>query len=205
MNKISPDPDLKLLTPADAAKRLVVSPITLRLWAEKGLIQARTTLGGHRRYPLSEVNRVLQRQGHPNVAPPRIMIVDDDPFVSAVLREFLTGLSASVEVGIANDGFAAGRQVVTFMPDIILLDLMMPGMDGFEVCHQIKKDPSTERIRVIAMTGYLTEENVTRVLSAGAEACLAKPVDHGELLAALNLPLGLAPNPNQHAPISAEG
>lgn len=193
-NNLTAINDTELLTPAELAKRLGVSPITLRKWANMGLLQSQATLGGHRRYPLSEVERLLQRHNRQQSPQIQIMIVDDDLFVSAILREFLTGLSPSITVGIANDGFAAGRQVSTFRPDIILLDLMMPGMNGFEVCHQIKSAPSTARIRVIAMTGYPTEENIKRVQAAGAEACLAKPVDNSELLAVLNLPQSLVLN-----------
>jgi two-component system cell cycle response regulator len=65
---------------------------------------------------------------------------------------------------------------------------MMPGMDGFEVCRRVKNDPATATIRVIAMTGYPTEENIKRILAAGAESCMTKPVDHAELLAVLDLP-----------------
>lgn len=189
--------DAELLTPAELAKRLRVSPITLRKWANMGLIQSHTTLGGHRRYPLSEVERLLRRDSLPRNSRLQIMIVDDDPFVSAILRDFLSNLSTSIVVEIASDGFAAGRKLATFMPDIILLDLMMPGMNGFEVCRQIKSESTTAQIRVIAMTGYPTEENIKRILSAGAEGCLAKPVDHGELLAALNLTQHLALNTSQ--------
>lgn len=184
--------DTEFFTPAELAKRLRVSPITLRKWANMGLLQCHTTLGGHRRYPLSEVERLLQRHSQPGNPPLQIMIVDDDPFVSAILQDFLSGLVTPIAVEVANDGFAAGRKLASFMPDIVLLDLMMPGMNGFEVCRQIKNDPATAQIRVIAMTGYPTEENVRQIVSAGAEACLTKPVDHGELLAVLNLPQSLA-------------
>lgn len=188
MNKFAATPDISLLTPNEAAKRLSVSPITLRKWADKGLILAITTLGGHRRYPLNEVERLLQRQQQTGVSPIKIMIVDDDPFVGEILQEFLSSLNTPVEVEVANDGFEAGRKLTTFMPNIILLDLMMPGMDGFDVCLRVKNTPATDQIRVIAMTGYPTDENIKRILAAGAEACLAKPVDHAELLAVLNLP-----------------
>lgn len=187
MKKFATNYNVDFLTPTEVSKRLRVSPLTLRKWADKGLIQAITTLGGHRRYPLGEVERLLQRHSQPNVSPLHIMIVDDDLFVSEVLQEFLTNLSTPVVVEIANNGFEAGRKLTTFRPDIILLDLMMPGMDGLDVCHRVKDDPSTAKIRVIAMTGYPTEANIKRILSAGAEACLSKPVDHAELLTALNL------------------
>lgn len=188
MEKFTPISDSVFLTPDEAAKRLGVSPITLRKWAGKGLIQARTTPGGHRRYPLSEVTKLLQSQNSPASSPTRIMIVDDDPVVSGVLQEFLSNLATPLTVTIANDGFEAGRKLFTFMPDIIVLDLIMPGLDGFEVCRRVKNDPKTAKIRMIAMTGYPTQENIKRILSEGAEACLAKPIDSAELLAALNLP-----------------
>ncbi|MDP2963585.1 MAG: response regulator [Sulfurimicrobium sp.] len=186
--KKSPAYDMDYLTPTEAGKLLGVSPITLRKWADRGLIKARATLGGHRRYPLNEVERMLQWQNQPNTSPIQIMIVDDDPFISEVLQEFLSNLKVPVAVEIANNGFEAGRKLAAIMPDIILLDLMMPGMDGFDVCRRVKNDPDSSGIRVIAMTGYPTGDNIRRILSAGAEACLSKPLDHAELLAALNLP-----------------
>ncbi|MCK5092197.1 MAG: response regulator, partial [Gammaproteobacteria bacterium] len=67
-------------------------------------------------------------------------------------------------------------------PNIVLLDLMMPGLDGFEVCRQLKDNPATSAIRVIAMTGYRTEENVKRIIEAGAEECLVKPIEQDSLL-----------------------
>lgn len=192
MGKSTRTPATALLSPGEAAKRLSVSPITLRKWADDGLIQAITTLGGHRRYPIGEVERLSQRQNQPASAPVRIMIVDDDLFVAEILREILNGLDISVAVEIANDGFEAGRQLASFMPDIILLDLMMPGLDGFDVCRRVKSDPVTARIRVIAMTGFPSEQNIQRILSAGAETCLAKPVERASLLDALKLSAHIA-------------
>jgi len=176
------------LTPSEAAERLKVSPITLRSWAEKGLIHARTTLGGHRRYLVSEIDMLMQRQSWPAASQLRVMIVDDDHVVSGILQKTLARLSATLLVEIANDGFEAGRMLSSFKPDVILLDLMMPGMDGFEVCRRVKSDPATAHIRVIAVTGHPSQENLERILAAGADACLAKPVDPSALLAALQLP-----------------
>lgn len=193
MNKKASSFDKNLLTPTEAANRLMVSPITLRKWAEKGLIQTLVTLGGHRRYPLSEVERLLQRRGPSSDAPLKIMIVDDDLLLSSLLQDFLTSLNIPVMVEMANDGFEAGRRFSIFKPNIILLDLMMPGMDGFEVCRRIKSEPANAQIRVIAMTSFPSKENVRQILAAGAEACLPKPVENEELIAALRLPeYGLA-------------
>lgn len=63
----------------------------------------------------------------------------------------------------------------------------MPGIDGYEVCKLIKSDPFTRHIRVIAITGFHTEENITRIMGAGAEACLQKPINRHELLETVGL------------------
>jgi two-component system cell cycle response regulator len=64
---------------------------------------------------------------------------------------------------------------------------MMSELDGFEVCRRIKQDPATAPIRVIALTGHPSPENVQRITAAGAEICLAKPIDNAELFAVLGL------------------
>ena len=64
-----------------------------------------------------------------------------------------------------------------FMPDVILLDLMMPNVDGFQVCERIKTDPVLRAIRIIAMSAYPSAENIERILAAGAEICVNKPLD----------------------------
>jgi DNA-binding response OmpR family regulator len=80
-------------------------------------------------------------------------------------------------VVVASDGFEAGRLVATFRPDIVLLDLKMPGLDGFQICRTIKADPDTSRTVVIAMTGYFSPETETRILECGAVRCFAKPFE----------------------------
>ena len=67
----------------------------------------------------------------------------------------------------------------------MILDLLMPGLDGFEVCRRLRSDPELSGVRVVALTGYATPENVQRILDAGADACLGKPIGPDELLAAI--------------------
>ena len=93
----------------------------------------------------------------------------------------------AVEIALAHSGFEAGYLAREFTPEVILLDLMMPTLDGFEVCEALKKDPATSHIRVVAMTGYHSEENVRRIMELGAAVCLAKPFEVEELLKAIGL------------------
>ncbi|TRX02639.1 response regulator [Candidatus Methylobacter oryzae] len=178
------------LSPREAAKLLMVSPITVRAWAQKGLLPSETTLGGHRRFLRESVEQFAkQSKAIPERSDLRVLIVDDDKQVAGFLVEWLSGLDEPFIVSSAADGFEAGSKVYTFEPDIILLDLMMPKLDGFAVCQQIKADPDTRDIRVIAMTGYPSLENEQRILEAGAEICISKPLDTKFLLGLLKAEL----------------
>ena len=83
--------------------------------------------------------------------------------------------------------------VESFKPDTVLLDLRMPGLDGFAVCRQLKTSPATAHIRVIAMTGYAPLESRAAIVEAGAEVCLAKPFTNDQLLGLLGLVPGAPP------------
>lgn len=176
------------LTPNDVAQWMMVSPVTVRGWAQKGILQAEVTPGGHRRFRREEVER-FARQWNPvgNKGPLRVLIVDDDKAVVGFLRELLEGGGYQTMVEVAHDGFDAGRKVHAFSPDIVLLDLMMPGITGVEVCRQIKSIPGPADVRIIAMSGYLSPENETQLLGAGAECCMTKPVDTTRLLRVMGL------------------
>lgn len=174
------------LSPSEAAKLLMVSPITVRAWAQKGLLPSETTLGGHRRFLRESVEQFAKQcKTLSKRNDLRILIVDDDKQVAGFLVEWLSGLDEPFTVSSAADGFEAGGKVHNFGPDIILLDLMMPKLDGFTVCRQIKEDPETHNIRIIAMTGYPSLENEQRILEAGAEICISKPLDTKFLLGLL--------------------
>ncbi len=182
-----------LLTPNDVAELLGVSPVTVRQWAQKGLISARTTPGGHRRFTREAVvdfARRMAMQVPESLAPPlgqRVLIVDDDRQLNGMLVALFKQRYPHVEVASAYDGFEAGRQVLRFKPSLVLLDIMMPGMDGVDVCRAIKSDETSRAARVIAMTGHHTKELEQRVISAGAERLLKKPFGIEELLAVCGL------------------
>lgn len=173
------------LTPAEVARQLLVSPVTVRQWAQKGWLKAEITGGGHRRFMRHEVERFARERGltlhNRRSMGLRILVVDDDRQFSKYLVELLQVEDGVEAVESAQDGFEAGLKVPNFNPDFILLDLMMKGMDGFEVCNMLKQLPSTRAIRIIAISGFLTEETRQRILDAGAESCLSKPFERSKL------------------------
>ncbi len=181
----------------DVAKICCVTPTTVIRWIEDGLIPAFKTVGGHRRVRREDLERVCQERGIPFALPTgnevgRILVVDDEPVVLDLVADVVRELEHKFEVEVAKDAFDAGRLVATFRPQLIFLDLMMPGVDGFEVCTRLKKDPATTHTEVIAITGYYTEANTERIIAAGAAFCLRKPLDvvevRGRVLEAFNLP-----------------
>jgi len=111
----------------------------------------------------------------------RILIVDDET-AARVALEFLLRREG-FEVRDAADGPAAIQECATFRPDLILLDIMMPGMDGFEVCRRIKATPETRLTPVVLITGLTTTEDRIMGINAGADDFLSKPIDLNELLA----------------------
>jgi excisionase family DNA binding protein len=176
------------LTPHEVAQWMMVSPVTVRGWAQKGLLQAEVTPGGHRRFRREEAER-FARQWNPvgNKGPLRVLVVDDDSAIVDFLKELLEGGENKTVVETAYDGFDAGRKVHAFSPDIVLLDLMMPGIKGIEVCRKIKQLPGLANVRVIAMSGVLSSENEAELLAAGAECWFSKPIDTTRLLKVMGL------------------
>jgi excisionase family DNA binding protein len=180
------------LTPTEVAELLMVNPVTVRQWAARGLLRSLTTPGGHRRFLLSDVEEFARSRGATPAArqsgrPERILIVDDDVNLSRLLQEVIQRRDANVKTEIARDGFEAGVKVESFRPHALVLDLMMPGIDGFEVCRRLRARPTLSHIRIVAVTGFASPENVDRILAAGADACLEKPIDSERLLEELGL------------------
>jgi CheY-like chemotaxis protein len=104
---------------------------------------------------------------------PLVLVVDDADDNRALFSEFLTHKGFRVEEAV--DGEHALLKTLSFIPDLIVMDLSMPVLDGWEATRQIKAHASTKHIPVIAITGHVTEENLQRARDAGADAVLVKP------------------------------
>ena len=175
---------------SEVAKYCHVTADTIRKWAEAGRIRVFKTPGGHRRIRREDLLKFLQENEIPihedlGTSDVKILIVDDEKAVVSVIRRFLERSQTGFEIEVAMDGFDAGHQVATFKPDIVFLDLRLPGMDGFEVTRRIKSDPQHAGTRIIAMTGYYEGEVAQRVVELGALLCLQKPFSPDDLRRAL--------------------
>lgn len=119
--------------------------------------------------------------GPPRGAPPRVLIVDDNPANIGVLVEALSG--AGYRVLVARDGQTAIEQAAYALPRVILLDVMMPGLDGFETCRRLQAVDTTCEIPVIFMTALTDVGDKVRAFEAGAVDYVTKPLQHAEVLA----------------------
>lgn len=119
-----------------------------------------------------------------------VLIVDDTPTNLEVLQEVLT--NANYEVLVAIDGESAIDQIQYARPDIILLDVMMPGMDGFETCRRLKANPDTSAIPVIFMTALSETADKVKGFETGAVDYITKPFQHSEVLARVKTQITLS-------------
>ncbi len=117
----------------------------------------------------------------------RILIADDNQANSELLEAYLAGIDCELEFAV--DGQDTLDKVVSFRPDLILLDVMMPKLSGFEVCHQLKGNPRTRSIMILMVTALNELGDIERAVAAGTDDFLCKPVNKLALLKRVELML----------------
>jgi len=115
----------------------------------------------------------------------RVLIVDDEESFARMLEKWIGTLPYEFEIDIAHNGFQAGYKARQYAPDLIFLDVMMPGVGGVEVVEALKSEPKTRHIRIIGLTGAATETTARRMVRLGAEQVLRKPFTHEDLVNAI--------------------
>lgn len=125
----------------------------------------------------------------------RVLIAEDDPQGLELLEAYLG--DSGYEVQTATDGEDTLRKVQTWQPDLILLDIMMPKISGFEVCKRLRGDPATQHIAVLMITALDQPSDVERAVEAGTEDFLTKPIHKTELLRRIRALLEARRNPRE--------
>jgi len=186
-------------TTYQVAKFLGVSLPTVVNWVKSGLLDAHKTPGGHRRIAHNDVIAFAREHDYPlsrellndNGGPAKVLVVDDEKDFSEMVREYLR-IKGGFEVEVADSGFQAGFTVARFKPDLILMDIMMPDMDGFEVHRMLRDDPDTRHIPVVACTAYRDEETERRIREDRFDGFVEKPLKLDRLLEVIQDKLGVA-------------
>lgn len=112
--------------------------------------------------------------------PARILIADDNPQGAELLEAYLA--DGNYELKIASDGEQTLQLIHSWHPDLILLDIMMPRMSGFEVCKRLRADPSTANLAVLMITALDQPSDIDRAVDAGTDEFLSKPINKSELI-----------------------
>lgn len=177
-------PSATYYTTHQVAQVLGVSVPTVVNWIEAGRLGAHRTPGGHRRIAHRQLVAFAREHRLPLdrellLGPAgriRVLVVDDEEDFAALVREYFRLMRPEFDVDIAASGFAAGLAVARFQPHVILLDLMMPDIDGFEVFRILRADPETSGIPVIACTAFADEPTEARTRNAGFDGFVGKPI-----------------------------
>lgn len=123
---------------------------------------------------------------------PKVLIVDDDPLIRNLLGQILEPFEEKgVKILTANNGLVAIESVRRDHPDIVLLDVMMPKMNGFEVCSIIKKDPAISSVHIIMLTAKGQEIDKNKAIGIGADSYITKPFNIAELMNKVSDVLGI--------------
>ena len=176
------------LSTGEVARYCGVSPGAVWKWVKKGRLKAYRTPGGEYRIERGAFKAFLRENDLP-VDPSffarpvkRVLIIDDEPTIVEVVVRAVQQLEESIEGATAADGFEASLQIATFKPDVLILDLMMPHIDGFEVCRSVRRNPSTAHIKILIITAFGIHENIERALALGADDFVHKPLNIPALL-----------------------
>lgn len=189
--KKKPKKDPRFVTTREASEMLGVALRTVQLWAEKGSLTAWTTAGGHRRIVRGSVEALLARQQaaieeYSKRGQLTLLVVDDDPVYLELVKLKVKEWSLPITLISASDGFEGLLKIGECKPDIVVSDLKMPGMDGFQMIRRLKERPETSEILTIVMTG-LSEEEIADGGGVPKDVpVLKKPLSFDELAALIH-------------------
>ena len=175
-----------VFTTGEAAKICKVSQQTIIRCFDNGALKGFRVPGSRfRRIPREQLYLFMRENGIPTDVlengKRKLLIVDDDvELVELMVDAFSRG--DRFEIRTANNGFDAGMAVKEFRPDLVVLDVMLPDINGKEVCQRVRSDPSMSAVKVICISGMVEEEKINDLIDAGANDFMKKPFDVEELI-----------------------
>jgi excisionase family DNA binding protein len=173
-------------TTGEAAKICKVSQQTIIRCFDSGQLKGFRVPGSRfRRIPRDVLYRFMKENGIPTDAlesgKRKALIVDDDVELVELLRDMLDS-DGRFEIRTANNGFDAGMLVKEYRPDIIILDVMLPDINGKEVCQRVRSDPSMDDVQIICISGMVEQDRIADLKASGANDFLQKPFEVDTLM-----------------------
>ena len=179
LSMITESKSKSIYTTHEVSRLLQVNPRSVINWIDQNLLPSYRTPGGHRRIRRDDLVAFLRKHQIPTPASLidggnfNMLIVEDEDEIAHIIKTFFDRLGG-FEVSTASDGITALIEVGRNKPDLLILDIMIPGVDGIEVCRRIKADPATATV-IIAISGQPELEK--KIRQAGADVFMAKPVN----------------------------
>lgn len=175
-----------VFTTGEAAKICKVSQQTIIRCFDSGQLRGFRVPGSRfRRIPRDILYRFMKENGIPTDALEsgrrKALVVDDDEELVELIRDALER-DGRFEVRVANNGFDAGMMVKEYRPDIIVLDIMLPDINGKEVCQRVRSDSSLDETRIICISGMVEQDKIADLRAAGADDFLQKPFEVDSLI-----------------------
>ena len=175
-----------VFTTGEAAKICKVSQQTIIRCFDNGQLKGFRVPGSRfRRIPREALYKFMKDNGIPTDAlesgKRKVLLVDDDVALVEVLTKVLDE-DGRFEVRVAGNGFDAGMMVKEYRPDIIVLDVMLPDINGKEVCHRVRADNSLEDVRILCISGMIEEDKIQELRLSGADDFMGKPFDYEALI-----------------------
>ena len=170
-----------VFTTGEAAKICKVSQQTIIRCFDNGQLKGFRVPGSRfRRIPREALYKFMKDNGIPTDAlesgKRKVLLVDDDPDLVEVINKALDD-DGRFEVRIAANGFDAGMMVKEYRPDLIILDVMLPDINGKEVCQRVRADSTMEEVRILCISGMIEEDKIQDLRLAGADDFMHKPFD----------------------------
>ena len=188
-----------VFTTGEAAKICNVSQQTIIRCFDSGQLKGFRVPGSRfRRIPRDVLYKFMKDNGIPTDAlesgKRKALLVDDDEELVEMLRDVLEA-DGRFDVRIANNGFDAGMMVKEYHPDIIVLDVMLPDINGKEVCQRVRGDSAMDDVKIICISGMVEQDKIADLKSAGANDFLQKPFDVETLVERMCKQLDIEPVP----------
>ncbi len=175
-----------VFTTGEAAKICKVSQQTIIRCFDNGQLKGFRVPGSRfRRIPREALYKFMKDNGIPTDAlesgKRKVLLVDDDVELVELMTKVLEE-DGRFEVRVATTGFDAGMMVKEYRPDLIVLDVMLPDINGREVCHRVRDDKTLEDVRILCISGMIEEDRIQELKLSGADDFLHKPFDIEELI-----------------------
>ena len=176
-----------VFTTGEAAKICKVSQQTIIRCFDSGQLKGFRVPGSRfRRIPRDQLFAFMKDNGIPTEAlesgKRKVLIVDDDEDLVVMMREAFEQ-DGRFEIRTANNGFGAGMAVKEFRPDLVILDVMLPDINGKEVCVRVRSDANLDEVKIICISGMVEQDKVADLKAAGANQFMQKPFTVDKLLA----------------------